>query len=64
MAAKVLHKNIYQGWDLYENGKFRQRFYSKKKAINIAQIIGQNLFGIKHCEIVDSLTGEIVYNIN
>lgn len=51
-------------WDVYENGTKIARYYSLKKAINITQVIGANLFGLRHLEVVDTNTGEIIYSIN
>lgn len=52
----------YKAYDMYVNSTFKRRFYSKKKAINLAQIIGNNLFSQTHVEIVDTETGEVIYN--
>lgn len=50
-------------YDLYINGSFKKRYYSLKKAINIAQINGMTLWGQNHCKVVNSITGIILYQI-
>lgn len=56
-------KKFYQGWDVYVNSTRLSRYYSKKKAVNIGQIESANLFeGQKHVEVVDTYTGEVVWN--
>lgn len=64
MAINWKHTHNVNSWDVYENGTKIARYYSLKKAIHIAQIIGANLFGLRHLEVVDTQTGEIIYSIN
>lgn len=52
----------FKGYDLYINSTFKKRYYSKNKTINIAQIISNNLFEQNHVEVVDTETGEIIFN--
>lgn len=52
----------YKSYDMYINSTFKKRYYSKNKAINLAQIIGNNLFEQNHVEVVDTETGEIIFN--
>lgn len=52
----------YKSYDMYINSTFKKRFYSKNKAINLAQIMGYNLFKQNHVQIVDTETGEVIFN--
>lgn len=54
----------YSKYDIYINSSFKQRIYSKQKAINICQQLCSNLFtGHRHGEVVDADTGEIIYSL-
>lgn len=64
MATNWKDLHILNSWDVYENGTKIARYYSQKKAINLAQVIGANLFGLRHLEVVNTQTGEIIYSIN
>lgn len=56
-------KKYYQSWDIYINSTRIKRYYSRKKAISIAQKESANLFlGQLHVEVVDTYTGEVIYN--
>lgn len=55
---------IRQTWEVYVNGTCIRRTYSKTKAIDIAQIRCGCLFDQRKCEVVDTITGEVVYQIN
>lgn len=59
-------KNIYyfESWDLYVNGTKIKKVYSKQKAINLANKWCGELFEQRKVEVVDALTGEVVYQIN
>lgn len=57
------YRKIYQGYDLYVNSTKVKRYYSKNKAISIAMKESANLFtGQNHVEVVDTITGEIIFN--
>lgn len=64
MKAKVLRNNLYQAWDIYINGTCIKRVYSKKKAIDLAQTWCGKLFEQRKTEVVDIITGEVIYQIN
>lgn len=50
-------------YDIFINSTKLGKVYSKRKAIEIAQKESANLFeGQKHIEVVDSETGEIIFN--
>lgn len=53
-----------QAWQIYVNGTPIRKTYSKTKAINIAQIRCGCLFEQRKVEVVDTITGEVVYQIN
>lgn len=53
----------YKTYDIFINSTKLGRLYSKKKAIDLAQKESANLFDShKHVEVVDTETGEIIYN--
>ena len=56
-------KKWYKAYDIFINSTKLGRLYSKRKAINIAQRESNTLYeGQRHVEVVDSETGEIIYN--
>lgn len=56
-------KKWYKAYDIFINSTKSYRLYSKKKAIEFAQRESANLFnGHKHVEVVDTETGEIIFN--
>ena len=57
-------KTNMQAWEVYVNGTCIRKVYSKKKAINIAQIRCGQLFEDRKTEVVDTLTGEVIFQIN
>lgn len=53
----------YKAYDIFVNSTKLGRLYSKRKAIDIAQKESASLFeGQRHVEVVDTETGEIIYN--
>lgn len=57
-------KKFYSKYDIYINSSFKQRLYSKHKAIDICQQLCCNLFeGYRHGEVVNAETGEIIYSL-
>ena len=53
----------YKAYDIFINSTKLGRMYSMRKAIEIAQKEGSSLFeGQRHIEVVDTETGEIIYN--
>lgn len=57
--------NIYKkSWDIYINGTAVKRVYNEKKAIDLAQKWCGQLFEKRKTEVVDTQTGEIIYQIN
>ena len=56
--------DLRQAYDVYVNGTMILHTYSKKKAINIAQIRCGQLFEQRKTEVVDSITGEVIYQLN
>ena len=56
-------KKWYKAYDIFINSTKIGRLYSKKKAINLAQKESASLYyGQRHAEVVDTETGEIIYN--
>lgn len=55
---------ILQAWEVYINGTCVRKCYSKKKAIDIAYKMCGQLFEQRKTEVVDTLTGEIIFQIN
>lgn len=56
-------KKWYKAYDIFINCTKIGRLYSKRKAINLAQKESASLFdGHRHIEVVDTETGEVVYN--
>lgn len=56
--------NNLQAWEIYVNGSRIRKVYSRKKAIDLAQKWCGQLFEQRKTEVVDTLTGEVVYQIN
>lgn len=56
--------NNSQAWDVYINGTCVRRVYSKNKAINLAQVWCGQLFEQRKTEVVDTITGEVIYRVN
>lgn len=57
-------QDLRQAYEVYVNGTMILQTYSKKKAINIAQIRCGQLFESRKTEVVDTITGEIIYQLN
>lgn len=56
-------KKWYKAYDIFINCTKLGRIYSKRKAIDLAMKESANIFeGQKHVEVVDTETGEIIYN--
>lgn len=56
--------DLRQAYDVYVNGTMIKHTYSKSKAINIAQMRCGQLFENRKTEVVDSITGEVIYQLN
>lgn len=56
--------NNLQSWDIYINGTCVHKVYSKKKAIDLAQKWCGELFEQRKVEVIDTLTGEVIYQLN
>lgn len=56
--------NNLQAWEIYINGTCLKKVYSKKKAIDLAQKWCGQLFEQRKTEVVDTITGEVIYQIN
>ena len=53
----------YKAYDIFINSTKLGRSYSKRKAIELAQKESASLFdGQRHVEVIDTETGEIIYN--
>lgn len=57
-------QNYTQAWDIYINGTCLRKTYSKNKAIDLAQKWSGQLFEQRKIEVIDTLTGEVIYQIN
>lgn len=53
-----------QAWEIYINGSCVRKVYSKKKAIDLAQKWCGQLFEHRKTEVVDTMTGEVIYQLN
>lgn len=53
-----------KGWEIYINSSCIRKVYSKNKAIDLAQKWCGELFEQRKVEVVDCLTGEVIYQIN
>lgn len=51
-------------WEIYINGKCVRKVYSKSKAINLAETWCGQLFEQRKTEVVDTMTGKVIYQIN
>lgn len=51
-------------YHIYVNGTHIKSSYSLKKAIDIAQQRSGQLFEQRKVEVINSLTGEVIYQIN
>lgn len=59
------YNNYYeQAWEIYVNGTCLRKVYSKRKAIDLAQKWCGELFEQRKTEVIDTMTGEIIYQIN
>lgn len=56
--------NNLQMWEVYVNGTCLRKIYSKKKAIELANKWCGELFEQRKTEVVDTITGEVIYQIN
>lgn len=56
--------NNHQAWEVYINGTCLRKVYSKRKAIDLAQKWCGELFEQRKTEVVDTITGEVIYQIN
>lgn len=56
--------NNLQAWEIYINGTCVRKVYSRKKAINLALIWCGQLFEQRKVEVVDTSTGEVIFQIN
>lgn len=61
---KTNWNNLRQTYDVYVNGTKIMQTYSKNKAINIAQLRCGQLFESRKTEVVDTITGEVIYQLN
>lgn len=53
----------YKAYDIFINSTKLGRLYSKRKAISFAQKESASLFaGHRHVEVVDTETGEVIFN--
>lgn len=57
-------QNYLQAWEVYINGTCLRKVYSKKKAIDLAQKWCGELFEERKTEVVETITGEVIYQIN
>lgn len=53
----------YDTFDIYINGTKCYRKYGIKSAITFAENTCGNLFGERHVEVVNIITGEVVFSI-
>lgn len=56
--------NNLQTWEIYINGTCVRKCYSKNKAINLSQKWCGELFEKRKTEVIDTLTGEVIYQLN
>lgn len=49
-------------YDLYINGRKVKRMWGKKHALEQAEIQSGTLFGVRHVELINVFTGEIIFN--
>lgn len=57
-------KQNIQAWVICINGTPLRKTYSKRKAIDLAQQWCGDLFETRKTEVIDTLTGEVIYQIN
>lgn len=53
-----------EAWEIHINGTKVRKVYSKNKAINLAQKWCGCLFETRKTEVINTLTGEVEYQIN
>ena len=53
-----------QAWEIYINGTCIRKIYSRRKAIELAQLWCGKLFEKRKTEVIDTMTGEVIYQIN
>ena len=57
-------KNFNESFDIYINGSCVRRTYSRNKAINLAQKWCGQLFEQRKVEVVNTISGEVIYQLN
>lgn len=54
---------LYEAYDIYVNGTCIARKYSKRGAIELAQLRSGQMFETRGVDVVDVNNGEIIYQI-
>ena len=57
-------KNFNESFDIYINGSCVRRTYSRNKAINLDQKWCGQLFEQRKVEVVNTISGEVIYQLN
>ena len=57
-------KDYNESYDIYVNGSCLRRTYSKKKAIDLAQKWCGQMFEQRKVEVVNTISGEVIYQLN